>query len=224
MKAMCGFSYKSSAPRTVQYQSTICGRRLVCSTRCDNLFGDAMISSLAQGIAPGSVHGNGAEVNRNAAGPRPRPAGPKGSLGAATAPRLVACRSSAAAFFLLVDLAQVAFKAHALHRVPLPVHAGAQLLRLAAQPAAPLPALRAVARLTRPRPDRGTGASAEIAAERAVAVADIAGAAINPGKRAALLGPIARPAARDERIAFHPSAAAAAEVSALRQTLRLRRQ
>jgi len=124
-----------------------------------------------------------------------------------------------------VDLAQVAFEARPLHRVPLAVHAGAQLLRLAAQPTAPLAPIRAVARLAVPRPyRRSLSTAAEVACERAVAVADIANAAINPGKRTALLAAIARPAPRDKGVAFHPRAAAALQVSALRQTLRLCRQ
>jgi hypothetical protein len=35
------------APSTMQYQSIISRRRLVCSTICDSFLGDAMISSLA---------------------------------------------------------------------------------------------------------------------------------------------------------------------------------
>ena len=35
------------APSTVQYQSTIWSRRLVCNTRCDSFFGDAIGASLA---------------------------------------------------------------------------------------------------------------------------------------------------------------------------------
>src|SRR5438874_9852748 len=42
MKAMCLFWNSTSAPSTVQYQSTICSRRLVCNTRCDSFFGDAI--------------------------------------------------------------------------------------------------------------------------------------------------------------------------------------
>src|SRR6266581_7864731 len=47
MKQMCSFSWRTSAPSTVQYQSIISRRRLVCSTICDSFLGDAMISSLA---------------------------------------------------------------------------------------------------------------------------------------------------------------------------------
>src|SRR5438445_12539475 len=42
MKAMCLFWNSTSAPRTVQYHSTIWSRRLVCNTRCDSFFGDAI--------------------------------------------------------------------------------------------------------------------------------------------------------------------------------------
>jgi hypothetical protein len=36
----------------VQYQSTIWSRRLVCNTRCDSFFGDAIGASLAMRADP----------------------------------------------------------------------------------------------------------------------------------------------------------------------------
>src|SRR5438876_1967842 len=204
MKAMCLFSYSSSAPRTVQYQSTICGRRLVCSTRCDSFFGDAMV--LLPGA--GDCAGIGAWERRRSQQECGRAAPcPAGSYRPEEQPRrgnrAEAHRTSAAALFLLVDLAQVALEAGALHRVPLAVHAGTQLLRFAAQPTAPLAPIRAVARLAVPWPyRRSLSTAAEVACERAVAVADIANAAINPGKGTALLAAIARPAPRNQRIPF----------------------
>src|SRR5215471_4772346 len=47
MNEMRSASYRISAPSTVQYQSIISRRRLVCSTMCDSFLGEAMLSSLA---------------------------------------------------------------------------------------------------------------------------------------------------------------------------------
>src|SRR5882757_2499598 len=52
MKAMCLFWNSTSAPRVVQYQSTICSRRLVCKTRCDSFFGDAIVFLPGADAAP----------------------------------------------------------------------------------------------------------------------------------------------------------------------------
>src|SRR5882724_10770837 len=44
---MTSFSCKTAALRTMQYQSRISLRRLVCRTICDSFVGDAMIASQA---------------------------------------------------------------------------------------------------------------------------------------------------------------------------------
>ena len=122
---------------------------------------------------------------------------------------------------VMTGIAQVAFHAGAFQRVELAVDARAQLFGFAVQPSAPLAPLRAIPQLAR---RHACGTAAESALQRAVAVADVADAAVHAGKRAACLAPINRPAARDQRIAFHVSAAAAVQIRALRHALRLRRQ
>src|ERR1700756_3849273 len=52
MNEMRSASYRISAPSTVQYQSIISRRRLVCSTICDSFLGDATLSSLALQYLP----------------------------------------------------------------------------------------------------------------------------------------------------------------------------
>src|SRR5215469_12480577 len=57
------FWNSNSAPSTLQYQSIISWRRLVCSTRCESFFGDAMTSSERHALDCGSVHPIAAQVN-----------------------------------------------------------------------------------------------------------------------------------------------------------------
>src|SRR5438128_2642441 len=106
MKAMCLFSYSSSAPSTVQYQSTICGRRLVCNTRCDSFFGDGMISSR---------EGCGDMPNRCIGTPPESTGNRHGGVGSRRR------RLLPAALLVLAHLAQAIFGALAFDRVPLAV-------------------------------------------------------------------------------------------------------
>src|SRR5215472_9277950 len=56
-------SYRISAPSTVQYQSIISRRRLVCSTMCDSFLGDAMTASCSDiEIVAKWVHGSARQV------------------------------------------------------------------------------------------------------------------------------------------------------------------
>src|SRR5215207_2884153 len=128
MNAMCLFRCSTCAPSTVQYQSIIWSRRLVCSTRCDSFFGDGMVSSLAarrrcaRAGPPSSVHPKPGRVNRNAA---------------AQARAVLIAR---AALQPLIHFLQASFQPGAVNRVELPLDASLQLASFLAQIVAALAA------------------------------------------------------------------------------------
>src|SRR5215470_12819950 len=103
-----------------------------------------------------------------------------------------------ATLFLVADLPQSTFGPAAVHRIPFAIEALAQFSGFAAQPLAAIPEPGTIAFLIlRPAaiaPFGSRAARSEIAGQRAIHVADVADAAIDPGEGRLLFPSIGTPA------------------------------
>src|SRR5258707_11737782 len=133
MKLMTSFSCKTAALRTMQYQSRISLRRLVCRTICDNFVGDATIASQAAYLS-GRIGASECVASQE-----------RCMAPFSTAPRISDCRAAgpplvAATLLLFAHFAEPAFGTAAVDRVPLAIKAISQFLGFAMQSFAPLSA------------------------------------------------------------------------------------
>src|SRR5260221_7987647 len=137
MKLITSFSCKTAALRTMQYQSRISLRRLVCRTICDSFVGDATIASQAAYLS-GRIGASECVASQE-----------RCMAPFSTAPRISGCRAAgpplvAATLLLFAHFAEPTFGAATVGRVPLTIEAIAQFLGFAMQPFAPIPEFRTV--------------------------------------------------------------------------------